>query len=478
MAAERMLMSPVDVAWLRMDRPTNLMMIIGVWVLERPVGYARFRKVIAERFMRFERFRYRPVDDGVTASWELDPDFDLDAHIRQVALPAPAGQAELEALVSDLAGLKLDPRRPLWQFQLVENYAGGAAVVMRIHHCYADGIAHLRVFLDLTDGGTPPGPRPPGRTGAPRRREPGHAGSALDWIGHLPVPGADLAQRAVHEGIEWITRAAGLARHPGQANELAREALGMIGELAHLLALEDDPPTRFRGRLGQRKRAAWADPLPFHEVHTAAHALGCTVNDILMAAAAGALGSWLRDAGEDTDGLVVRAAVPVNLRDPALGAQLGNRFGLVYLDLPVGIRNPLTRTWAVHEAMARLKGSYQPVLTLGLMATLGLLGRTLEDTAVDLLAGKASLVASNVPGPQEPRYLAGRRLTQLMFWVPQSGDIGVGISILTYDGQVQFGLIADSKRIPDPRAVVTRFATEFEQLLLAILMGPFLARRP
>jgi hypothetical protein len=124
--------------------------------------------------------------------------------------------------------------------------------------------------------------------------------------------------------------------------------------------------------------------------------------------------------------------------------------------------------------MAQLKGSYQPVLTLGLMAALGRLPATVEAAAIDLLSTKASAVATNVPGPQQPLYLAGGRIGRLIFWVPQSGDIGLGISILSYAGQVQFGLIADAARIPDPDEVAARFAVEFENVVLSTLLGPYL----
>lgn len=465
-------MSAVDAAWLRMDRPDNLMMIIGVWILDEPLDFQRFRRVIAERFLAFDRFRYRPVDDLVSTRWERDHDFDLDAHVRRVALPGRAGKRELEALVSDLAGLALDPRRPLWQFQMVENYAGGAAVIMRIHHCYADGIALTRVFLSLTDATREPEPETQDRRSRTR------PAAATPSTGALHFPGAGLLRQALHQGADWIGRAADMARHPEQANELARHALGLAVELARVAALPDDTPTRLKGPLGSRKRAAWAEPLPLAEVRTVAKVLGCTINDVLMATAAGALGSYLRDQGDDIDGLTVRAAVPVNLRDPAEAAALGNHFGLVFLDLPVGIRDPVERVRAVRDTMAGLKGSYQPVLMLGLMATLGVLGETAEGLAIDLLSSKASLVASNVPGPQHALYLAGRRLSQLMFWVPQSGAIGLGISILSYNQCVQFGLVADRKRIPDPRAVAAGFPAEFESILLAVLLGPYLTHEP
>ena len=468
-------MSAVDAAWLRMDRPDNLMMIIGVWILDEPLDFLRFRQMIAERFLAFERFRYRPVDDLVSPGWELDRDFDLEAHVRRVALPGRAGKRELEALVSDLAGLALDPRRPLWQFQLVENYAGGAAVVMRIHHCYADGVALTGVFLSLTDAVREPAPTP---EPAGRSRAHAIAGGALDLVGHLHIPGVDLIRQALHQGADWIGKAAELARHPDLAGDLARHALGLTVELARVAALPDDAETRLKGPLGTRKRTAWAEPLPLTEVRTVARTLGCTINDVLMATAAGALGGYLRDQGDDTEGLTLRATVPVNLRDPAEALALGNHFGLVFLDLPIGIRDPLERVNAVRQKMAGLKRSYQPVLMLGLMATLGVLGETAENLAIDLLSSKASLVASNVPGPQYPLYLAGRRLSQLMFWVPQSGDIGLGISILSYNRQVQFGLISDRKRIPDPHEIAARFTAEFESILLAVLLGPYLQREP
>jgi diacylglycerol O-acyltransferase len=155
---------------------------------------------------------------------------------------------------------------------------------------------------------------------------------------------------------------------------------------------------------------------------------------------------------------------------------LGNQFGLVFLELPIGIRDPLARLFAVHAAMTQLKGSYQPVLTLGLMAALGRLPAAVESAAIDLLSTKASAVATNVPGPQQPLYLAGGRIGRLIFWVPQSGDIGLGLSILTYAGQVQFGLIADAARVPDPDSVTARFREEFEKLVLAVLLGPWLER--
>lgn len=474
MAPDQERMSAVDAAWLRMDRPTNLMMIVGVIVFDSRVDFRRFRRTIEQRFLKFPRFRCRAVQDTVAASWEPDPDFDLDQHVTRIALPAPAGQAELESLVSRLAGTDIDRRRPMWQFHFVENYCGGTAVILRIHHCYADGMAMVRVFLTLMDPEARPAPPAPAAGSPAGKTEAAADDDALPWLGRLHVPGIALVQKAYSEGVEWLAKAVDLAQDPQQANEIARHALGIAGELARVATLRDDPPSRFKGPLGTRKIAAWTDPLPLADVKCVARALGCTINDLLMSTAAGALGSYLREHGEDTDGMTIRAAVPVNLRDPKAAASLGNYFGLVFLELPIGIRNPLERVFAVHASMSALKSSYQPVLTLGLMAALGRMPGSVEAAAIDLLSTKATTVATNVPGPQQPMYLAGKRISRLIFWVPQSGDIGLGISILSYAGQVQFGLIADYKRVPDPARVTAKFHEEFDKVVLALLLGPWL----
>ncbi|MGQ0428783.1 MAG: WS/DGAT/MGAT family O-acyltransferase [Gammaproteobacteria bacterium] len=469
-------MSAVDAAWLRMDRPTNLMMIVGVVVFDEHVDFERFRATVGERFLKFPRFRCRPVPDTVSANWEPDADFDLDQHVTRIALPAPAGQAELEELVSELAGTDLDRHRPMWQFHFVENFQRGTAVILRIHHCYADGTAMVRVFLTLTDAQPEPAMESAAAPEGGKARGKSRAADdeSLPWLGRLGVPGLGLVQKVYAEGAEWLAKAMDLTRNPEQANEVAKHALGVAGELARVAMLPDDPPTRFKGTLGTRKIAAWTDPLPLADVKAVAKALGCTINDLLMSTAAGALGGYLRSHGENTDGMTIRATVPVNLRDPAAAAQLGNHFGLVFLELPVGVRDPLARLFEVHAAMSALKSSYQPVLTLGLMAALGMMPGQIEAAAIDLLSAKATAVATNVPGPAQRLYLAGSPIARLIFWVPQSGDIGLGISILSYAGQVQFGLIADYKRVPDPGAVAARFHEEFDKVVLSLLMGPYL----
>jgi hypothetical protein len=161
---------------------------------------------------------------------------------------------------------------------------------------------------------------------------------------------------------------------------------------------------------------------------------------------------------------MIRALVPVNLRPLDKAGELGNQFGLVFLDLPIGIENPVERLYAVRANMSALKASWQPVLALGLLAAMGSGPKILQDQLLLALARNATAVMTNVPGPQMPLYLAGARIDSLLVWVPQSGNIGMGVSILSYGGQVQFGMIADRGLCPDPVRISERFGPEFERL--------------
>jgi diacylglycerol O-acyltransferase len=466
--AQRERMSAVDTAWLRMDRPSNLMMICAVLTFAERLDLARVRAVVAERFLRFDRFRDRPVETPAGAFWEAVPGFDLAHHVVRVALPGDAGRKELQSLVSRLARTPLDPARPLWQFHVIDSYDGGGAVVLRIHHCYADGIALVQVLLSMADVGPngPPVQSPPERTRSERaaRESP---------FGGLIEPFGEAIDKALDVGATLIGRGADIWQHPERAVDLAEQGGAIGAEIAKLALMGHDSPTRFKGRPGVAKRVAWAPPLPLDEVKTVGKALSASVNDVLLACVAGALREYLVRKGDATEGVMVRAVVPVNLRPPEKAWRLGNKFALVFLDLPIGIENPVERLYAVRANMRSLKGSYQPILTFGLLAAVGAGPKVLQDQLLEILARNATAVMTNVPGPQRPLYLAGTRIAQFMFWVPQSGDIGMGVSILSYDGAVQFGLIADRRLCPDPERVIDRFGPEFEKLLLATLMSPW-----
>lgn len=456
-------MAKVDTAWLRMERPTNLMMITGVMMFDSPIDLPRMKALLAERFLAYRRFRQKAVDLEAAAFWEDDEDFDIDWHVRRTALPGEAGKRELQDLASQLASTPLDHSKPLWQFHLVERYQGGSALIARIHHCYADGIALVQVMLSLTD--VSPEPHPEAALHSAWLKDDGRRVTERFFD-----PAMAQVEKAMKFGSQLLHKGMEVYQHPSLAGVLAKEGGAIAAELAHALSLSDDPPTTLKGPLGVVKRCAWAEPIPLAEVKAVAHGFKCTVNDILLAAVAGALRGYLRERGEQVDDLTIRATVPVNLRPLEHAKKLGNHFGLVFLDLPIGEDNPVTRVYRVAECMAQIKSSKQALVTYGALAALGMAPSNVQHAALEFLSRKATTVATNVPGPQMPLYMAGARMRQTMFWVPQSGSIGIGISILSYDGGVQFGLIADRKRLPEPEAVIERFRPEFEKLLYLLLM--------
>ena len=461
--------SGVDTAWLRMEQPTNLMMIVGVMTFREKLDLATVRRIVAARFLAFRRFRSRAVQDATGAWWETADDLDLDWHVQRAPERPRVSKAELEKLVSKLASTPLDFSRPLWQFQLVDNYAGGSALITRIHHCYADGIALIQVMLSMTHATAKGSLAKQPQDGDEAERAP-----ADFWEQILkPVTGALSGITQVGKGL--LEQGRGLAGNPqlaaGALQEVARKGVDFAGEVARLALMGRDGETRFKGALGERKRVAWADPLPLDEVKVVGKALGCSINDVLLSMAAGALRDYLEEKGDAPDGLEIRAIVPVNLRPLAQGKSLGNHFGLVFLELPIGVAHPLERLHEVRARMSALKGSYQPVIALALLSVVGYGPRALQDQVTHLLGQNASAVMTNVPGPQHPLYFAGRRIAGLNFWVPQSGGIGMGVSILSYDGAIQFGVITDAGLVPDPDRIVSRFAGEFEKLLWLTLMS-------
>ena len=459
--------SAVDTAWLRMDRPHNLMMICGVLLFRERLSLVRLRRVIAERFLVFRRFRQRAVEKPGMAFWQTDPHFDIERHVVHTALPGRAGRKELQEFVSRLATTPLDHARPMWQFHLVDNFESGSALVARIHHSYADGIALVRVMLSMTDASAH---GPPAMPFAPQPRR---AKESDDTLAALLGPLSGVMSTAMKVGSTLVDKGVEIWSDPAKAVELAGQGTALTAELAKLAMMPQDSPTRFKGKPGVGKRVAWTDPLPLADVKAIGKALGASVNDVLLSCVAGALRGYLVEKGDSVDGVMIRALVPVNLRPMEKAYKLGNQFGLVFLDLPIGIDNPVERLYAVRANMNALKGSYQPVLALGLLAAMGSGPRALQEVLLQALARNATSVMTNVPGPQETLYLAGRAIDSLMFWVPQSGDIGMGVSIISYNGSVHFGLITDRGLCPDPQNVGDRFGAQFEQLALVTLMAPW-----
>ncbi len=472
-------MSKVDTAWLRMDSPSNLMMIVGVWILKPGITIEALSERVRERLLPYPRFVQLAREDAAGAHWIHDTDFRLDRHVVTHRLSQTGSQTEQDALqarVAELAMQPLDRQHPLWRFELIEQYDGGSALVARIHHCIADGIALISVMMSLVDGGGVPPQRKSRKTGKPP------LDGAEDWVADTLIrPFGDLTAKALEAAGGGAAKSFALLASPqqsltdslGQAVDLARMGGQLASDLAALALMPDDSPTRLKGQPGNTKRVAWCEPIALDEVKAIGKALNCSVNDVLLGCVAGAIGAYLQSQGDDTQGKEIRAMVPINLRPMEDAWKLGNRFGLVPLVLPIGCANPVERVFTVRSRMNNLKGSLQPLLTFGLLSVAGLLVKPAQDALLSLFGRKTTAVMTNVPGPATKLQVCGSTLEQTMFWVPQTGTVGLGVSILSYGGGVQFGVIADTTLCPEPQRIIDEFEPEFRRLLTLTLMLPW-----
>ena len=289
-------LSPVDKAWLRMEEPTNLMMITGIFMFDEVLDYERVVSAIEERLLTYDRFHQRVVQSRFGPPyWEDDPNFEVRSHLHRIALPAPGDKATLQDVVNDMMSTPLDMSRPLWQFHIVENYGAGCALLCRLHHSIADGISLMKVLLAMTDEVADP----------PQSAEPVSRSTARR--------GADPVSASFRLASRLFDTGRGVLSKPGQVAGAAKFGMESAAALANLLLLSPDPQTRLKGKLGVRKRCAWSRPIDLSDVKALGRVTGGTVNDVLLTAASGALGRYLRRNGEPIGGLNIRAVVPVRV---------------------------------------------------------------------------------------------------------------------------------------------------------------------
>jgi diacylglycerol O-acyltransferase / wax synthase len=437
-------MSSADAAWLGIDAPDNLMMVTAVLRLQGPIDWTLFADVVQERIVaRYPTFRQRALRSAGLlrqSVWSDDPDFDLAAHVVPGVLTA-GSESELADVISDLLGTPLDMTRSPWQFHQVDGPMGSSTIVARLHHCIADGIALATVLLSLTDAAddTLDGTRADAREGA---RADAREDARADPRDGTPAQAAPLHR--VWGGV--------------------RLGCGVVLTGLRVLAFRPDPRTCLHARLGTRKRAAWTRPIELDRLKDISRSHGVTLNDVALAVTAGALRRYLLAQGESARDL--RIFMPVNLRpqQAAVSTKLGNRFGLVFLSLPISQGDPVRRLRAVHERSRRLKAGRQAAATFVLLRAVGLAPRWAQRLSARLLGARSSAVVTNVRGPGKPVTLAGAPVDGVLFWVPQTGSVGLGISILSYAGTVTVGIAADRNVVDQPSQLADAMEAEIAEL--------------
>jgi WS/DGAT/MGAT family acyltransferase len=436
-------LSGLDNSFLHLEGAGTHMHVGACAVFEGPIpAYEDLVRTVGERLHLVPRYRQRlafvPLRQGRPV-WVDDPQFRLPFHIRHTALPKPGSDAQLRGLAGRIFSQALDRGRPLWELWLIDGLSDGRfALLSKTHHALVDGISGVDIASIIFDSSPDPQPvAPPPRPWLPRPMPTAAQLLADALLERATVPGEAL--RSIRSLVQ------------GQRDALGRAgtALAGLGALAWA-GLEPAPRSPFNVPIGPHRRFTTVDAElgAFREVKDA---LGATVNDLILTAVAGALGSYMRRREFDTDGLVLKALVPVSVRGPSERGALGNRVAAMWAPLPVGIDDPVERLAVVAEAMAGIKRSGQAVGARALVELSGFASPTIVALAARLQARQRlfNVVVTNVPGPQFPLYLLGRRMRAIYPLVPLAANTALGIAVLSYDGALNFGLNADYDALAD-----------------------------
>jgi diacylglycerol O-acyltransferase / wax synthase len=434
-------------------------MHVGALVMfEGPApGRDEFIAHIESRLPLVPRYRQRlafPRFEMGRPFWVDDPSFNLDYHVRHTALPRPGSDEQLRQLVGRIFSQRLDRSKPLWEVWLVQGLQGGRfALISKTHHALVDGVSGVDIATVLFD----------------LQPVPAEVEADDDWE-PAPVPSdvelvAEGVKGLVKTPVSLAGRAVGALQHPRRSLGQAREAAEGIGEVVWA-GLNPAPDVPLNVEIGSHRRVFWVQSRlsDFKEIK---NALGGTVNDAVLTVVAGALGRWLRTRGVRCEGLELRALVPVSIRSEDEQGSLGNRIAAMRGPLPVYVEDPVERLRLVRESMGNLKQSKQ---ALGAEVIAGL-----QDFAPPTLLAQASrlnfstrlfnLIVTNVPGPQFPLYLLGREMEEIVPIAFLPENHALAIAIMSYNGKVDFGLLADYDAMPD----LEQFGEMLEQSLAGLL---------
>ena len=451
----------LDSSFLHLERGSAHMHVAGCAVFTGSAPpYDDLVEAIDARLQLVPRYRQRlafvPLGQGRPV-WVDDPYFNLRYHVRHTALPRPGGDSELKRLAGRVFSQALDRSRPLWELWLVEGLAGARfAVLTKTHHALVDGISGVDIATVLFDTSPDPLPVAPPDQEWDARPLPSRAQLLADAL----LERATVPAEAMH-GVRATLRG------PRSVARRAGRSLGSVGALAWT-GMKAAPPSPFNHRIGPHRRFTWvrADLGQFKAIKDS---LGGTVNDVVLAVVSGALGGYMRLHGQSTDGVSLKAMVPVSVRADIERGALGNRVAAMWATLPVGLTDPVERLHTVSHEMFGVKQSGQAVGAEILTAVSGFAPPTIRSQAARLQARQrfVNLVVTNVPGPQFPLYLLGRELEAIYPMVPLAENTALGIAILSYNGQLNFGLVGDYDGLADLEVLADELRSSIDELAAA-----------
>ena len=442
-------LEPVDRAWFRMDRPSNLMIVNCIMTFDEPVDYRTIYETATERLVSVPRFCDRIVTRrrwfGERHDWSPAENFDLHRHLIEVSLDPPGTQQQLREFIAMQMSRPFDLKHPPWRLFVINGYDGRTALFWQLQHAIGDGVALMVLLLSLTD----------------LDHESSRPNPLRNLFNNDPL-NVEQARQAVQSVLPDAAR---LMIKPAERLASTNPALLWLGGIASFIKLSLLPPDRssvFKGEMKGQKAVAWSRPLPLKDIRELQTQLEGSVTEILLTAASGALRSYSLGRGLKVRDL--RALIPVSLRPIEAMRDLGNQFGLVFLRLPIEEADPAKRLKSLRLRMGALKNSLQPLVTLTALRVLGWGPLWLQQLVLWIFGLKGTLVMSSVPGPRSSLFLAGHQIKNIVFWVPQSAGLNVGLSILTYDDRVVVGLMTDTAVVPEPAEVIEAFHLEVDAM--------------
>jgi len=427
----------LDSSFLHLEDSTSHMHVASVMIFEGPPPpYDELLEAIERRLGLVPRYRQRlafvPLAQG-RPRWVDDPHLNLRYHVRSTALPAPGSEQQLKELAGRVFAQQLDRDKPLWEIWLVEGLEGDRfGVLSKTHHALVDGVSGVDIMSVLFD--TSPEPAAPTDTGD-------------SWLPRpLPSPaqllGEAIVERATIPG-ELARSVRAVFRGPRRVAEGLRDAAVGVGAMAWA-GLNPAPASPYNRSIGPHRRFTWVR-VNLADIKAIKNELGGTVNDVVLATIAGALGKHMRRRGQNTDGVELKAMVPVSVRADVERGALGNRVAAMMAPLPVWCQEPVARLDIVREELKGLKSGGQAVGAQVLTQLSGFAPSTVMGQASRLMSRQRffNVVVTNVPGPQIPLYLAGRRLEDPFPMVPLAKNQALGVALLSYAGRINFGLVGD-----------------------------------
>ena len=429
------------------ESAVSLTTIAGMMVFKKKLSKQKLVDVVERRLLRFERFRRRVIVKNGKPMWHSDEDFELKAHIREISLPGEGTHKDLQKCISDLMSKPLDYERPLWDAHIISNYNGGCVLLWRLHHAVADGMSLVKVIFSLTGLSAKDSLAIPEPEVKPKGK------NAINELMHLFKMG-----QGVYEDAKL------LLNNPSALKDTLVHNWEMVKETGELLLGNKVAKSIYKGKLGAAKKAAWTEPLQLDTIKQIAKQNGVTINDVLVAMVAGAVREHLlMNDQKAEEGLKV--VLPVNVRGNKEISTLHNDFSWMSFDLPVHLRSYKERIAFVRQKTAILKPTSEPIVLNELIHLVA--DFTPQGARQKLLEFMGSHIVgaiTNVPGPKHPIYLAGQKVEDLAFWIPHTTPLGIGISLMSYNGKVYMGIVTDAGIIKNPDVITHLFEKELKKM--------------